>query len=518
MTCEEIVDEAACHQRPDCEALYFDCASGGAAEPIGDGDRIASPPCDPGFGACQTRRPPDHCEGLDEASCLANPRCAPDYGATRCAGTGADDAMPCREGEDCGRCGESGYMGCHLIDHGCECEPVTCEMYCEFGFARDDRGCEVCACTPPPVGDCSLLSEEQCLVTPGCEPVYDAGGACACPDCAPGEACPPCDCNSTRPIAPQFAYCANVREDKCEWLDEAACNAEPSCTAEYLWPPCACDATDPENCGVSCQPVFAGCHSGNTTCGGVMCDMYCEFGFQIDPNGCEICACNPPPSGCWGLDEQSCSANPSCEPMYGETGCACPVCDNATGAPCMPCDCGPSERFYAGCADVAPCAAVLCAPGTVCQACPPNADCSVQCVPVDDRCVNLDEASCNATPECEAEYAQSRCLVAPCIPDASGNCEPAPPCGTSEFMGCHLRTDQCPPIPAIWCPYGNVIDPATGCATGECAPNPECAGLTERECISRADCSAVYGQTDCLRPCADGDPSCDCGTQFMECR
>ena len=28
-----------------------------------------------------------------------------------------------------------------------------------------------------------------------------------------------------------------------------------------------------------------------TGCSGVSCNMYCEHGFEIDENGCEICHC-----------------------------------------------------------------------------------------------------------------------------------------------------------------------------------------------------------------------------------
>ena len=28
------------------------------------------------------------------------------------------------------------------------CQPVMCELYCDYGFAIDDNGCSVCACNP----------------------------------------------------------------------------------------------------------------------------------------------------------------------------------------------------------------------------------------------------------------------------------------------------------------------------------------------------------------------------------
>jgi len=33
-------------------------------------------------------------------------------------------------------------------DAGLRCTPVTCEIACEHGFARDADGCEICSCAP----------------------------------------------------------------------------------------------------------------------------------------------------------------------------------------------------------------------------------------------------------------------------------------------------------------------------------------------------------------------------------
>ncbi len=44
-----------------------------------------------------------------------------------------------------------------------------------------------------------------------------------------------------------------------------------------------------------------GCVSGSCEdiCQPVLCALYCEFGNQIDENGCSVCACNPAPSCQW---------------------------------------------------------------------------------------------------------------------------------------------------------------------------------------------------------------------------
>jgi hypothetical protein len=55
----------------------------------------------------------------------------------------------------------------------------------------------------------------------------------------------------------------------------------------------------------------------------VVCDLYCENGFQIDANGCEMCVCNEPPMEC--LDDSQCFNGYHCELMdcYDSTGLDC---------------------------------------------------------------------------------------------------------------------------------------------------------------------------------------------------
>ncbi len=46
------------------------------------------------------------------------------------------------------------YISTECAGGTCEtnqCAPVLCEMYCEFGWAKDADGCDTCACAAPPV-------------------------------------------------------------------------------------------------------------------------------------------------------------------------------------------------------------------------------------------------------------------------------------------------------------------------------------------------------------------------------
>ena len=38
----------------------------------------------------------------------------------------------------------------YIFSLGPTCSPVTCRMFCQFGFMRDRNGCEICQCNPAP--------------------------------------------------------------------------------------------------------------------------------------------------------------------------------------------------------------------------------------------------------------------------------------------------------------------------------------------------------------------------------
>ncbi|MDC0674129.1 hypothetical protein [Nannocystis radixulma] len=49
------------------------------------------------------------------------------------------------------------------------CDPVVCNLFCEFGFQKDEQGCEICACNEPPAPDCGCESDADCVkASPGC--------------------------------------------------------------------------------------------------------------------------------------------------------------------------------------------------------------------------------------------------------------------------------------------------------------------------------------------------------------
>ncbi len=84
-------------------------------------------------------------------------------------------------------------------DYGGGCEPVLCDLFCEYGFKKDENGCEVCVCA-----ECK--DNKDCYDKIDCQnPVCSKSGNCIC-ECKEGEGvyeyqCPDgstvraCDCN-----------------------------------------------------------------------------------------------------------------------------------------------------------------------------------------------------------------------------------------------------------------------------------------------------------------------------------
>lgn len=85
------------------------------------------------------------------------------------------------------------------------CQPVSCKMHCEFGWAKDPAtGCEVCDCAPPPLcpailcaQGCTLKKDaatgcDTCDCTPVCPAILCVAGCTLKPD--PATGCDTCSC------------------------------------------------------------------------------------------------------------------------------------------------------------------------------------------------------------------------------------------------------------------------------------------------------------------------------------
>ncbi|MEZ4335054.1 MAG: Kazal-type serine protease inhibitor domain-containing protein [Sandaracinaceae bacterium] len=194
-----------------------------------DGDAACPLLC---YGACEPLPPPPPPEGcLDDADCGPGARC------------NLDECLPVP-------CGDDGNAAHPAVCYGiCEpeapvCDPVLCDLFCEGGFVVDERGCEICACNPPP--------------PPACEPV-------ACDIwCEHGfvvdeRGCEICACNPP----PPEASCGGFAGFTCgadEWCDYPAdvpacgaadhlgvCRPRPDACPFYYGPVCGCDGVTYDN-------------------------------------------------------------------------------------------------------------------------------------------------------------------------------------------------------------------------------------------------------------------------------
>lgn len=220
------------------------------------------------------------------------------------------------------------------------------------------------------------LDERRAAVASG-----KADNSGSCEGACGGQSADGCWCDDA---CDNYGDCCADKKDVCDGCGEVMCTLycehgfetdEDGCQV------CSCKdapAVDPKSCAGSCgEKAPGGCwcdaqcaQYGDCcadkaeicdapVCQPVMCELFCEHGFQTNPQGCEICKCNPPPpvaadscadrcgeqapAGCW-CDAQcaeygdccadkaaSCDA-PEPEPECVPGGCSGQLCVEA-GSP-----------------------------------------------------------------------------------------------------------------------------------------------------------------------------------------
>ncbi len=183
-----------------------------------------------------------------------------------------------------------------------DCEPVACRLFCDDGFKVGEDGCEICECNEPDPESCACPAVEE----PVCgEDGETYGNSCEA-ECVNVDIAYEGRCrNECTPVACDL-FCEfgfQTGEDGCEVCE---CNEGPD--------PCSCDDVYEPVCGENGQTYGNSCesecqgvgiaHEGECRgeCAPVLCDLFCEFGFRVDEDGCEVCECNPEPEICSCLD------------------------------------------------------------------------------------------------------------------------------------------------------------------------------------------------------------------------
>ncbi|MBN2694923.1 hypothetical protein JXR93_09695 [bacterium] len=358
-----------------------------------------------------------------------------------------------------------------------QCEPVYCDLYCENGFKVDERGCQICECNEPQdvcYSDRDCPNGYFCEFLDGC--YQDENGEIICIDygyCVPESSecrvdsdCPelplPINClghweclqNQCVPTCDQ-EVCSSDRD--CEYGQECvngvcitnnSCRTDWDCEYGFQCVDSICIPMNNEcrvnaDCELGLVCVDGVCVS---QCEPVYCDLYCENGFKVDQNGCEICECNDVVEFCGGAIGQECPAGYVCEYFDG------------------------ADFGY-------------CVPST--NECRVNSDCELGLQCINGVCIFQDDR-CSSDRDCE--YGQE-CLNGVCITNnsCSHECNSDVECGigfSCEELDCITYNNQigskCVPVE-----IGCVSD--FDCADGESCVQNVCIP-EENRCGSDFDC------------------------------
>ena len=286
-SCAAYKDEAACLENAD-RCLWI-----GLGMPCTEGEPCISGVCQD-IDPCRVHTDADSCAADSDNRCAwADVELCPgnDCGDGGFCYQMTDDQpctcvcplTPCMEGEDCPPC------ECDCPDDGggstCTCTGTVCpegdpdcvpteDCTCDGGGS----GCGTCTCSGTVCPD----DDPNCVPEPvecDCE---NADTTCACPECPPGETCPPCDCA----VASTGARVPTYEGDPClVYTDEETCATDPTCA--WL------------------------------------------------ANPCPLCPDCPPGTEC---DPCTCDETFSCR-YVGDSDCTCVCPDCAPGETCPPCDC-----------------------------------------------------------------------------------------------------------------------------------------------------------------------------------
>jgi hypothetical protein len=178
--------------------------------------------------------------------CMMNADCDP---GTDCL---PDPNDPCNSTADCFR---AGFSTCQA------CPPVTCDIFCTYGYQLDANGCETCSCNPGPCGCPSEVA--QVCGTDGQTYANDctarAAGATVAYARACGPECTMSECANADPVCGADGVTYNCGEA------EAACHHTTVAYHRACGPVCEIDCLVYEPvCGA--DGVTYGCGEPDATC------------------------------------------------------------------------------------------------------------------------------------------------------------------------------------------------------------------------------------------------------------
>ncbi|XP_072036376.1 uncharacterized protein [Amphiura filiformis] len=189
-----------------------------------------------------------------------------------------------------------GHVCITVLEESPGCTGVNCRIFCEYGYKRYSKGCNICKCQDATdgvekPGECPVgfLPEgivgtcvEECSSDDNCTDVSQKccsnGCGHVCVDALNIKSeCPPVLCTLA---------CENGFQKDDKGCDICSCNEEKSCGSVFCTGHCPYGNKDDKNgCPIcDCKEKPAKCKESN-------CSDFCEYGYQRDSEGCEICEC-----------------------------------------------------------------------------------------------------------------------------------------------------------------------------------------------------------------------------------
>lgn len=273
-----------------------------AVEPTDSGDSaVAAEDDDRGglgkadlVGSCETKEGDELCDGPGVGNCWCDDACI-DYGdccndAADVCGLDVPDPEPEPDATFCG-----GFLGQTCSD----------DEYCAYEAGQHCGAADASSTCEPRPEACILLLDPVC----GCDGETYSNSCFAAMAgtgvVSEGECAPP----------PPGGFCGGIANIQCP--DGQVCVNDPN------------DACDPDLGGADCGGVCV--LDEPDECSPVLCELFCENGFEVDEDGCEVCSCAAP--------------EPELEPCH-VAGCNGELCVGPDGPDFSPCVALPEFACY----------------------------------------------------------------------------------------------------------------------------------------------------------------------------